>query len=276
MTAPGPIVVGYDGSEAARQALRRAAAIACPDRPVTVVTAAPLLMHLRGAPGEGAPPPDALLGEAAAYLRALGVESDTRAAPLEPADALIETARDAGARIVVVGTRGRGRAARTALGSVSTAVLQHAPCDVLIVRPPAGEHGAEPETDWPRAVVVGFDGSPSARLALEDAAAIATPGAEIALVLAVGRRARGRQVEANRVSLREACDELAGRGLSPSAVEVRGEPAAAIAEAARERDGDLVVIGSSSAGPLRRLLRRPVSAALVSRAGQDVLVVRRG
>ncbi len=276
MTAPGPIVVGYDGSEAARQALRRAAAIARPGRPVMVVTAAPLLMHLRDAPDEGAPSPDALLGEAATYLRALGVESDTLAAPLEPADALIETARNAGARIVVVGTRGRGRAARTALGSVSTAVLQHAPCDVLIVRPPAGEEGAERETGWPRAVVVGFDGSPAARLALEDAAAIATPAAEIAVVLAVGRRARGRQVEAIRVSLREACDELAGRGLSPSAVEMRGEPAAAIAEAARERDGDLVVVGSSSAGPLRRVLRRPVSTALVRRAGQDVLVVRRG
>lgn len=49
-----------------------------------------------------------------------------------PAHALIEQA--AGAQVVVVGSHGRGSAAGLVLGSVSHAVLHHAPCPVAVVR----------------------------------------------------------------------------------------------------------------------------------------------
>lgn len=49
-----------------------------------------------------------------------------------PAQALIDVADDAG--LLVVGSHGRGAIRRTLLGSVSHAVLYHAPCPVAVVR----------------------------------------------------------------------------------------------------------------------------------------------
>jgi len=50
-------------------------------------------------------------------------------------------ARSAGAALVVVGSRGRGRSAKALLGSVSQVVLQHAECPVALVPPDAGDAG---------------------------------------------------------------------------------------------------------------------------------------
>lgn len=57
-----------------------------------------------------------------------------------PARRLLEQARSA--QLVVVGSRGRGTLAGLFLGSVSHALLHHAPCPVAIVRPePSNGHG---------------------------------------------------------------------------------------------------------------------------------------
>ena len=50
-----------------------------------------------------------------------------------PASALLDAARDA--QLLVVGSRGRGGFTGLTLGSVSQALIHHAPCPVLITRP---------------------------------------------------------------------------------------------------------------------------------------------
>lgn len=52
-------------------------------------------------------------------------------------DDIIETAREDGTDLLVVGSTGKSRWARMLLGSVSTRVVHHAPCSVWVERPPA-------------------------------------------------------------------------------------------------------------------------------------------
>ncbi len=52
-----------------------------------------------------------------------------------PASKIIEVAKEWPADLLVMGSHGRGKTAGLLLGSVSQAVLHHAPCPVLVVRP---------------------------------------------------------------------------------------------------------------------------------------------
>ena len=54
---------------------------------------------------------------------------------MKPGEMLVEVARKKDADVIVMGTRGMGKLARTFLGSVSNYVLNHAHCPVLVVRP---------------------------------------------------------------------------------------------------------------------------------------------
>ena len=50
------------------------------------------------------------------------------------AQAIVETAREWSADLIIVGSHGYGFWSRALLGSVSNSVVHHAPCSVLIVR----------------------------------------------------------------------------------------------------------------------------------------------
>ena len=107
---PSRIVIGYDGSESARRALRRVAALAAPGAQVVAVVAA-----IAPYPGSGVTIPvnekpaevhrrRQDLDEARALLAGYGgLDASTRLLDGEPADALIDAAKDAD--LAVVGTR---------------------------------------------------------------------------------------------------------------------------------------------------------------------------
>jgi nucleotide-binding universal stress UspA family protein len=133
------IVVGYDGSEHARRALERATDIAkLRGARLAVVSAAPVSLLLRG--GAAAVEPvvaeerAAALEAARGYLADKGVEADFVEGHGDPADVLVQEAEERGGDLIVVGTRGLSTGQRWLLGSVSTKIVHHAPCDVLVVR----------------------------------------------------------------------------------------------------------------------------------------------
>jgi len=133
------IVVGYDGSEPAKRALSAAAELAG-GADVTVVSAVQLASVTGRGPIPAVDPYEVAerqreLAEAAAFLRETrGIAPREVEGHGDPADVIIDEAKAVGADLVVVGTRGLGAAARLVLGSISTKVLHHAPCDVLVVR----------------------------------------------------------------------------------------------------------------------------------------------
>ena len=134
------IVVAFDGSDHSRRALERAAELARKGAGVTVVSAVHVRPHTGRGPGHPPVDPDEAaerrkeLEEAERFLSKSGIE--VRAVPGvgDPADTIVDEARDWDADLIVVGTRGLGGAKRMMLGSTSTKVLHHAPCDVLVVR----------------------------------------------------------------------------------------------------------------------------------------------
>ncbi len=63
-----------------------------------------------------------------------GVEVETVVREGRPVDILSETAKATGASMIVVGSHGWGALRRLAFGSVSTDLLHHAPCPVLVAR----------------------------------------------------------------------------------------------------------------------------------------------
>jgi nucleotide-binding universal stress UspA family protein len=132
------IVVGYDGSETAKRGLAKAAELAQGGGSVTVVS----VVSVHPGAVHGAAPIDsdevaernAELSEAHALLTANAIDATLVEGRGDPADAIIEAATNAGADLVVVGTRGHGGLQRALLGSVSTKVVHDSPCDVLVVR----------------------------------------------------------------------------------------------------------------------------------------------
>lgn len=73
------------------------------------------------------------VAEAEVIVEGYGLRSVPHVGSGNPADAILEAAKDVDADLIVVGARGLGAVARFLRGSVSTRVAHHAPCDVLIV-----------------------------------------------------------------------------------------------------------------------------------------------
>lgn len=134
--APRTVVVGYDGSRAARRALLRAAEAAWPGGHVVVVTATrqPEAVAIEPDMRPTVTDPSRLLEEAAARLAGRGLHVSTRVEEGDPAEALAQTARELHAALIVVGARGDSYLTRALRGSVSEKLIARAPCDLLIAR----------------------------------------------------------------------------------------------------------------------------------------------
>lgn len=63
-----------------------------------------------------------------------GVEIETVLAEGDPASSIVEYAKNEGFDMIVMGSRGLGKIKELMLGSVSSKVLHHAKCSVLIVK----------------------------------------------------------------------------------------------------------------------------------------------
>ncbi len=142
------IVVGVDGSDGARVALEWAVEEArLRDAPLVAVhtwQAPPLGMVAGSFDAPSTIDPELmkrveagakqLLERELAAVDTSGIEIESLVEARNPADALLDAARDAG--LLVVGTRGHGGFKGLLLGSVSQQASHHAPCPVVIVPPP--------------------------------------------------------------------------------------------------------------------------------------------
>jgi nucleotide-binding universal stress UspA family protein len=133
------VVIAYDGSEGAEAALDVAAGLAAGGASLTLVRS----VEAEGVAGIALPvdPDPERIAEARHSLEAAATRVDPEIGPSPwvtsgPAgEAIVSVAKEIGADVIVTGSRGRGRIARTLLGSVSSHLVNEGPCDVLVVRP---------------------------------------------------------------------------------------------------------------------------------------------
>ncbi|HVO53517.1 MAG TPA: universal stress protein [Solirubrobacterales bacterium] len=134
----GEIIVGYDGSEVGRAALREASALAkeLGDRVVIVFGYAP------GGYGGGEIPThreaveelgEKITAEATELAESLGVEHTVELLPLRPDHALLKAAEERDARMIVVGSYGEPPLRGVILGSTPHKLLHTADRPVLVV-----------------------------------------------------------------------------------------------------------------------------------------------
>lgn len=272
------IVVGVDGSEPSRAAVRWAAAEAqSRHAAVRLVHAWDVYPDTRSArlllADDGRPREAAVLAEASEQLRDLApaVEQDSELSEGRPDKALLRAAEHA--ELLVVG-RHDGSAAR--LGPTLSRLVVRAGCPVVAV--PAGSSPA------PRSVVVGVDGSllsdDAVDVAYEHAARCGLPLiAVLAVPASFGVFLPG-ETELDEVrgeGARHLSEALAGRAdrypeVRVSEVVVLGGPLLALQEAART--AALLVVGSHGRGALLRAALGSVSSSLLRSAACPVAVVR--
>jgi nucleotide-binding universal stress UspA family protein len=142
------IVVGTDGSDTARMALKQAIALARQsDASLNIVSAYEPVSDQRLRNQHVEVPKDlewmvnprgdvlAMLEAASEEAGRAGVEKvETFARQGDAADAILDIAEEQRADLIVVGNKGMTGAKRFLLGSVPNKVSHHAPCSVLIVR----------------------------------------------------------------------------------------------------------------------------------------------
>jgi nucleotide-binding universal stress UspA family protein len=141
------IVVGTDGSDSAREAVRQAAALAAMNDASLEVVAAyePVSSHRSSTEKREAPEDIAhefgpredvnvALSGAADIAAEYKVETTPHPRDGDPADAILQVAEETGADVIVVGNKGMTGARRFLLGSVPNKVSHHADCSVFIAR----------------------------------------------------------------------------------------------------------------------------------------------
>jgi nucleotide-binding universal stress UspA family protein len=278
-----PIVVGWDDSTQARDALAVGVGLArATGDPLTLAGAyGPVgLLSQDELDARGAEVLDRLELAADSLTSDLPVAVELTAVPgSSAAAALHQLAEAVHPRALVLGSCHRGPIGRVLIGGVAERLLHGAPCPVVVAPSGAAENGPVRL----RTVCVGFDARAEGWTALQRAAQIASAaGAHLRVAMAlqpptgppptpmlpaelVVARDRWAAIE-----LERAVKSVAGR-LEAEPLLVHGYPENVLAE----QNVDLLVTGSRGYGPLRRVLLGSVSTALLRSAPCAVMVVPR-
>jgi nucleotide-binding universal stress UspA family protein len=202
---------------------------------------------------------------------------------------IVRAAKEIGAGLVVVGSRGFGPIRRALMGSVSNSVVRHAPVPVLVVR------DGEREADYlPGRILLALDGSEEADAAAGVVVEISNAtGSELHVVFALRTDPQRpyphplmderweAMIEQAKHDAREFVDGKAEQieaegGKVKDAHLVFGKPDHEIVRLGEELEASLTVVGSRGLGGVDRALMGSVSDSVVRHAHGPVLVVRGG
>lgn len=135
------ILVAVDGSQYGLEAVKAAAKLAAERgiEKVTLINVIPVVYSTMGPTPVAAPPEHVeawgVFDEPRKLLAASGVKAELLLRVGDPAQEIVQAAKEGGFDLIVVGHRGLSPVKAFLLGSVSERVVAHAPCSILVVRP---------------------------------------------------------------------------------------------------------------------------------------------
>jgi nucleotide-binding universal stress UspA family protein len=202
-----------------------------------------------------------------------------------PVEGILGEAERFQADVIVVGWRGHGAVRRLLMGSVSRGVVRGSKCAVLVVNRPQRI----------RKIVVGLDGSPTAKRALALVSRLVPPrdgrvtlvsGVELMTVPSRGRvpgaAAIAREIRRTNTmrartaskALNQAAAELKRSGWHPRTMLVHGEPLRDLLGTVAATRAQLLVVGARGTSGVRHLLLGSVAEGALNRCPVAVLVAR--
>ena len=265
-------IVGFDGSERSRVALRWGASLAST---INLKLVAVEAWH-GGDPAAAEARADGvrqnLARVAMQELGSLANRVDVTFEALQGSDAGAILERVTPDSVLILGSRGRGGFSALLLGSVSRECVEHARCPVMIVRHERSVPGAG------NAILVGHDGNPSSVGALQWAAELGhLTGAEV--IAAHVWQASASEV---RPRLQENLSSAASKNIenwaenvSPGVrpMQIEGEPRMALVEAAQRLNAGLLVAGRRGRDGIRALRIGSVATYLVRNSTVPIAIV---
>jgi nucleotide-binding universal stress UspA family protein len=191
---------------------------------------------------------------------------DTRISVGEPIDVITELARECGASLIVMGTRGRSGVARLLLGSVTEAVMRIAPVPVIGVNP------STPDNAGVSRILCPVQFSAACRVALRQAAALGDDE-EVPILLFHGLEGKELQPSIHElIRLQEwAPRELAARCELKTSEEPA--PVEEILDLALATATDLIAMGIPSDRSIAESIRGSVSERVLRESRCPVLTV---
>jgi nucleotide-binding universal stress UspA family protein len=306
-TETGIALIGYDGSEDAAAAIRRAGQLLAP-RPAIVAhvwdSLAALLLHtdvrgLTGSMREAAAELDEedrlnaerVASEGAELARDAGFDAEAHALQGKPKawPTLLAKADEIDAAVIVIGSRGLGSVKSALVGSVSSGLLHHTRRPVLVVPPTEAEPPTGP-------ALIAFDGSDASHIGITAAAQLlavreaiietvwipysgvaagGVAGAPVAVVNRAAEELDGTIASTARQTAHDGARLAAAAGLEAraEAIETAGPVWCTLRDSAEAHGSGVIVVGARGRGAMSATVLGSVSSALVHSAHMPILVV---
>ena len=210
-----------------------------------------------------------------------GIEVQSLLCEGDPPDVILDVAQGKKADLIVLGTYGRRGLNRLLMGSVTSRIILDAPADVLVVKKPCTECTGEYAS-----VLVPYDGSDFSKRALNRACQIAKQDNSSVTALYVIPRYEEMvnffKTESIRKSLMQEAEKImesarefaAIQGMVVKTEVSEGYAPDRIAEIAKERGHDLIVIGSHGYRGMNKAIMGSTTERVILNAGCPILVVR--
>lgn len=201
-----------------------------------------------------------------------------------PASFILKKAEEWKPDLIVVGSHGRSALGRMIIGSVSQKLVHNATASVRVARPRAERQGSGVR------LIVGIDGSPDSEEAAREIILRQWPeGSEVRLINAswayspalsnttLQPISQWLADEKSRIGsiIGNAENKMKDAGLKTEMVIKEGEAKQVLLEEAENWKADCIFVGASGMGKVERLMLGSVSSAIAARADCSVEVVRR-